>query len=320
MLEWRAHEEAAEIVLSHRSSGEAQLLFGAFLISFSPVFVNVAGVGPTVAGFYRCLFGGAILLVLIAIRGEPLWIGRGPFLLALAAASLFATDLTFWHRSILYIGPGLATIMANFEVFFLAAFGVLVYRERVDWKFVVSIPLAVGGLFVLVGVDWNAPGSDYRRGVYFGLIAAMAYSFFMLVLQRSQSRPSRLTPASNLAVVSLAVAAIMGVEARLQGEAFRIPDLASWAAMLAYGVLCQAVGWIAISRGLARVEASRAGLIMLLQPTLAFVWDWLLFDRPTDAADAGGALLTLGAIYLGGRRPGVDRTAAAASNPARREP
>ena len=70
--------------------------------------------------------------------------------------------------------------------------------------------------------------------------------------------------------------------------------------MLAYGILCHAMGWILISHGLVKVEASRAGLLLLLQPTLAFIWDGLFFARPTGIMDVSGALLALVAIYLGG--------------------
>ena len=42
--------------------GIIELLAGAVLISFSPVFVKVADVEPTMAGFYRCSIGGVFLL------------------------------------------------------------------------------------------------------------------------------------------------------------------------------------------------------------------------------------------------------------------
>lgn len=282
--------------------GILQLLAGATLISFSPVFVKLAGVGPTMAGFYRAAFGGVFLLIVVVARGETLWRGRWPFLMACLAALLFAADLSFWHRSIHYIGPGLATIMGNFQVFFLAAIGVLVFKEKVDWKYLVSIPMAIAGLLMLVGVDWRGLEGNYKLGIYFGLFTAITYACYMLVLQRSQSRPRRLSAAANLAVISLITAAIMGVEGSIQRESFRIPDGKSWVSLIAYGVLCQALGWIIISRALVKVEVSRAGLILLLQPTLAFVWDVLFFARPTTARDVSGALIALAAIYLGGTR------------------
>jgi len=279
-----------------------QLVVGATLISFSPVFVKIADVGPTTAGFYRTLFGGAVLLAVVLARGDRLWVGVRPFALAALCGFLFAADLSLWHRSINHIGPGLATIAGNFQVFFLAAFGILVLREKTDWRYLLSIPLAIGGLFMLVGIRWSGLDPDFKRGVWYGIATALAYASFLLVLQRSQTRTPRLGATANLCVISLATAAVMGIEAKIQGESYAIPNSTTWSALLSYGVLCQAAGWIIISRGLARVEASRAGLILLLQPTLAFVWDVVLFSRPTGATDVAGAVLALAAIYLGGSR------------------
>ena len=72
--------------------------------------------------------------------------------------------------------------------------------------------------------------------------------------------------------------------------------------LAAYGVLCQGVGWIVISWAVVRVEASRVGLLLLLQPTLTFVWDILFFGRPTTTVEILGASLTLVAIYFGSTR------------------
>lgn len=287
---------------AHYRLGILQLLIGATLISFSPVFVRIADVEPAAAGFYRMAIGGAFLLIVVAARRDSLWKGIRPLGFAIACAACFAADLSFWHRSIAYIGPGLATIMGNFQVFFLAAFGIVVLRERLDWRFMVSVPLAVAGLVMLVGVDWSVLPATYKTGVVFGLLTALTYASYVLILQKAQSRTTRLSAAANLAVISLATAAIMAIEVPSMGESFHVPNAHSWLAMVAYGVLCQALGWIVISRALVKVEASRAGLVLLLQPTLAFVWDVLFFDRPTDAVDALGAVLALAAIYIGGAR------------------
>jgi drug/metabolite transporter (DMT)-like permease len=74
--------------------------------------------------------------------------------------------------------------------------------------------------------------------------------------------------------------------------------------LVAYGVFCQALGWIVISRNLHKVDASRAALILLSQPTLTFAWDMLFFHRRTSWPELIGALLAIAAIYQGGIRPG----------------
>ena len=105
------------------------------MISFAAVFVRLADVAPTTSGFYRMVFGSIALLVLIAARPRlHAGFGRGWAGSALIAA-FFTADMWFWHRSILFIGPGLSTLLANFQVFVLAAIGVLWFRERVGARF-----------------------------------------------------------------------------------------------------------------------------------------------------------------------------------------
>lgn len=217
-------------------------------------------------------------------------------------ALLFSGDLALWHRAIIYIGPGLATILANFQALILAAFGILVLRERPGWRYLLSIPIALLGLFLLVGVSWNSLSSQSRTGVVFALGAAFCYAAYLQTFRTRPERERHWNAALSLTVISAVSALLMGLGGLASGESFRIPDRASWLAMLGYGILCQACGWILISHALTRVPASRAGLILLLQPTLAFIWDILFFHRPTRTTDLIGAALALTAIYLGSTR------------------
>jgi len=275
------------------------MALGALIISFASVWVRMAPVGPTAAGFYRMLVGGIVLLVLALARREPLWAGRRALAFAAAASVLFTADLVFWHRSIHLVGPGLATILANFQVFLLAGFGILVLREPLRGRFAAAIVAALAGLVLLVGVDWRGLPAGYRTGVVFGLLTALSYGAYLLVLRASQARPGRLEPLPNLLAICWGTTVLLGLLALWQGEPLAVPDGRTAAILGVYGITAQVVGWLLISRGIPHVEAGRAGLVLLLQPALAFVWDILFFGRPTDGMDVVGAALALGAIYLG---------------------
>jgi drug/metabolite transporter (DMT)-like permease len=287
------------VSLRKKPLGLLQLTTGAIMISFSPVYVKLAHVGPITAGFYRMLFGGIILLAILRIRGEKLSHGPRYVLMVVACSIFLALDTSFWHWSIRYVGPGLATLLANFQVFFLAAFGTVILREKLTLKLMVSIPLAMIGLYLILGFHWNDLRANYKAGILFGLIAAICYAAYILTLRKSQSETALESGLSTIALISLLTAFIMGLEIWIQQEGFGIPDLQSWGALLGYGVFSQALAWILIAKGLVRLEASVAGLILLLQPALAFVWDVLFFARPTVLLEVLGALLTLYAIYLG---------------------
>jgi len=284
----------------HRA--ELEIVAGSLLISFSGVFVKIAHIGPTAAGVYRNLFGAIALLAIALARRDSFWRGWNNLRWVLLGGAAFAADIYFWHRSIHYVGPGLATILGNFQVFFMAAAGIFFFHEPATLRFLISIPVAVAGLFLLVGLNWSGFDPTYRKGVVFGVFTATSYAAYLLCLRGARREKNRLSAPANLTWVSGITAALLAITALIGGESLVIPDTNTALVLIAYGVLCQACGWIIISRNFQRVDASRAALILLLQPALTFAWDILLFHRPTSGIEMTGALIAISAIYLGAVR------------------
>ena len=69
------------------------------------------------------------------------------------------------------------------------------------------------------------------------------------------------------------------------------------------GLVGQVLAWLLLVTAMPRLPASLGGLLLLLQPALAFVIDVLAFHRPTGATDWFGLLLTLAGILAGTLRP-----------------
>ncbi len=139
-------------------------------------------------------------------------------------------------------------------------------------------------------------------GVLYGLLTALSYALYILTLRKSQSAgyELRFSLIPNMMWISLMSAAILGLTVVVEpGAHFAIPDLQTWAALIGLGIVGQVLGWVSISKGLPQVNASVAGLALLLQPALAFGWDILFFDRPTTTLEYVGAAIVLAAIYLG---------------------
>ena len=272
------------------------------MISTSAVWVKLVDVPPTTSAFYRMMIGGIGLVVLCLVQGRTLWVGAGYALRFVPVAIFFALDLYLWHRSIIYVGPGLATILANFQVFVLALVGWLFFRERVGWRFLLGVVAAFTGIWMLIGVQWSALGEQYQLGVIFGLLTAAAYSSFILSMRHAQSHVTTLSPPANLAIMSLICAVLLALVVLVEGQSFVVASGADWAALLAYGLFCQVLGWVLITRSMPGLPAALVGLFLLLQPALSFVWDIIFFDRPTDRWDLVGAMLVLAGIYMANRK------------------
>ena len=275
------------------------ILLGAFCISFSAVWVKWAAVAPTVSAFYRVFFGFCFLLLICLWRREFHPLNARHLLWGGLCGLLFSLDLYCWHASIHLVGPGLATILGNFQVFVLTAVGVLFLRERLHRPFILSIPLALMGLYLLVGGSWQALGTEYRWGVVLGLLTALCYSGFLLILRKLQSEAQSFSFFFNLMLISGTTAFFLGIFLWLSGASFVIPDSISWLSLLALGLMSQTIGWALISGGMPRLRASLTGFILLLQPLLSFFWDVLLFHRPTSVINWVGVTTTLLALYLG---------------------
>lgn len=275
------------------------MLAGASLISFSAVFVAASNVSASSSAFYRMFIGSIVIFAWIAIRRIPLKPVK-PAIPSLALAGLFFTlDLAFWHQSILYVGPGLGTLLANLQVFFMPLIAVFLFREHLHSRYFIGAMLAIGGLWLQLGLNWDSFTENYRLGVIFGILTAIAYTAYMLSMKRVQAAASSARVEANLAVMGLVTMVLLALLMLLQGQDFSVPDTKSWAYLLAYGTLCQVLGWILIVSAMPKLTSMTAGLLLLLQPTLSFCWDILFFDRQLSLPEGIGVLLTLAGIYFG---------------------
>jgi drug/metabolite transporter (DMT)-like permease len=279
-----------------------RLFAGAALISLSPVWVKLVDVSATTSGFYRVLFGGIAIGIYLLLSRKRLQFSQRIWQILVLAAVFFALDLWFWHRSIIFIGPGLATLLANFQVFILMLAGVLVLRQRPTALQIVAVPLALFGLALIVGFDWRDLPANYRMGVIYGLLTALVYAGYLLTMRFARKDVTDGMPTREITVVSFAAAMMLGVAAIAEGQSLVIPSMADAGWLLAYGVRSHSLGYILIVSSLPQVSTTEAGLALLLQPTLSFVWDVLFFARPMTPAELAGAAIALVAIYLGSRQ------------------
>ncbi len=289
-------------MLDYFKGPHLRLFAGAVLISLSPVWVKLVSVPPTTSGFYRVAIGSVTLIVLIIAARRRIRFSNRVWAMLVFAGVFFALDLFFWHRSIVYIGPGLATLLANFQVFIMMIAGFLLLKQRPSGIQLVAVPLALVGLTMIVGLDWqNLPG-DYRLGVIFGLLTAFAYASYMLTLRNARLDASDPLPLSEVAVVSVVCTILLALSAAAEGVSLAVPDAGDVGWLLCYGVLSHSMGWLLLANALPHVSTTEAGLALLLQPTLSFVWDILFFERPMQPVEIAGAVLALIAIYLGSRK------------------
>ena len=281
------------------------MLAGAALIGTNAMMVRAAQTPPTISAFWRMLFAGLMLVLLLRATGRWQKLPRHVWLWALLPATAFACDLWLWHRSILLIGPGLATLLGNAQVFFMALAGVLLYRERLGPRFVGGIVLAFVGLWLLLGSGWSTLPPQYRWGVWLGLGTGVCYAIYNITLRRAQQHAREATqgPApveQVLAIASLVSAVLLGLMGWAEGAAFAIPSWQSLGILLTLALIGHCLSWVLISRAMPHLSVALIGLLLLLQPIVAFLLDVWLLHRATTPREWAGLAVSLAGIFLAG--------------------
>lgn len=277
------------------------VVLGAICISFSAVFAKLASTPADVSAFYRAFVGGVCLLAVANWRHRrsltPL---LRRYLKPIIAGGLFLSlDLMTWHRAIDIVGPGIATILINFQVFVLALVGYLFYNERLTFRFAVSVPLSLLGLCFLVGINPGTIISSDFTGTILGLTAALWLAFYTLIVRKVQTESKGTSGAPLMAFISLASACFTGITLIWEGTPFTGPAMQDVLWLTMYGIISQAIGWLLISEGLPGVSNAQAGLTILIMPALAFLWDIIFFGKTAGVMELSGAVIVLLAIWLG---------------------
>lgn len=284
-----------------------QMLAGAVILGTNGLMVRFAGVGATVSAFWRMFLAALLLAALVQWRHGWQRLPRAAWGWIVAAALAFAMDLWMWHRSILLVGPGLSTLLGNAQVFFMVLAGALFFGERISPRFLAGVLLAMLGLWLLLAGDWQQQGSDYRWGVIFGLGTGLAYALYNISIKRVQSESAktltRMPVEQILCLAAFGSAAALALMAQAEGTSLALPDWQSFAILLALAAFGHCLSWGLISRAIAVLPVALVGLLLLVQPTVAYVLDVLLGLANPGSRQWAGLALTLLGIFIAGLKP-----------------
>jgi drug/metabolite transporter (DMT)-like permease len=302
----------ARLDLGRRPASAA--IAGALCIAFSAILVRLADVAPSTAAFGRCAYALPVLgLLALVERRRHGARGHRERLLAALAGLLFAADLVCWHYSIGDIGAGLATVIGNLQVVLVGLAAWLVLGERPEARVVGAVPIVLSGVVLISGViGTGAYGDDPARGVVFGILTAITYSGFILLLRGAGSDLRR--PAGPL-FDATAVAALGSLAAGVAiGDVELVPDPEALAWLVTLALTSQVLGWLLISISLPRLQAAVASVLLTIQPVASVLLGVVLLSEAPSALQVAGVGLVLAGVLLatlGSRRAPAPVTAPA---------
>ncbi len=216
------------------------------------------------------------------------------FSLKTAVATIGVFAHCFAPLLIAVLAPSLLGTPRNGRMILLAAIALVGFTLILEpWKLSQE-----GDTFwsTLAGAGWGAAGAVFVSG-------------YVLVNKRLAGR---FTPEERLAYNALIGALLLAIVA----VSFRttLPNSTQALQVIGAGALLGGLGGVFFLRGLQRIKAEEAGILMLLEPLAALLIGWLVWDERLGATGLAGAaiLIIAGGFALGVRKPQLPQTAGGA--------
>ncbi|MBS9781420.1 MAG: DMT family transporter [Gammaproteobacteria bacterium] len=274
-----------------------QLIVASIIFGLAAIFVVFIDFGTTVIAFYRLLIGGILFGIILWIKREPIAISRNALLFALLAGIFFGLDLTLWNKSIVLIGPGVATILNSLQIFFMAGFGIIIYKEKPTRKLWFSLLLTFIGV-VLLSYHETQVSSGGTLGIIVGILSALVFAASMLCL-KIVAKYQKYSLLNTMFYASIGGAVTTGIYAFIANEKFITDDINSWIMIAIYASIVHVFAWFLMGKSIPHIAIAIVGLIMCLEPLTACIVDLGFLGKSITIWQAIGATLTLTAIYLG---------------------
>jgi drug/metabolite transporter (DMT)-like permease len=191
----------------------------------------------------------------------------------------------------------LATVLGNLQVLVVGFVAWLVLGERPSRSVLVALPVVVVGVVLISGVvGAGAYGENPPLGVLLGLLTALAYAGYLLVIRHGGRDLRR--PAGPVAIATLSTAIVAGFVGAPLGELDFVPSWPTHGWLVAYGVTSQSLGYLLVALSLPRLPAVLTSIILLAQPVTTVVLGIVLLAEAPSVAQVAGVGLVVGGIAI----------------------
>ena len=269
------------------------LLLGATAIGTSALFVKVSETGPVATAFWRVFLALPFLWLWSAIEQRKQHSAsfaqqRG---LMIATGLFFAGDLAVWHWSIMLTSVANSTLLANLAPIFVALAAWLLFRQQLRRKFLLGLAIAVTGMAMLIGGDFQLQGTELI-GDALGVVTAMFYAGYQLTMTRLRARVATSTV---MAWSGLVTSLVLLPIALLSGEQLLPHSMTGWWKLAGLALIAQVAGQSLIAYAMAHLPATFSSVGLLFQPVMATLFAWLILGESVSALQlAGGITVLLG--------------------------
>ncbi|MFT5064931.1 MAG: drug/metabolite transporter (DMT)-like permease [Reinekea sp.] len=275
--------------MTDHMKGIAITTLGILLVTPDTIFVRMIIADPMVISFWRGLFSGLVVLVLVStIQGragfqavfQTGWLGV--LYIALIGSTTFAVVLAVEHTSV----ANVVFIFAAMPIFALI-FSHLLLGEPIRRRMVFTMVAVIAGLGIIAYGSQSSQIASLK-GDLWALYVAAAYALALTVLRMLKG--TSMVPALPIGFIGAALLVGLFVDP--------IPAFSTqWPMFVAHGVF---IGFATclLTIGPRYISAAEVALLVLLESVLAPLLIWAIADEHPGRWAIIGGMVVIGALIV----------------------
>jgi drug/metabolite transporter (DMT)-like permease len=197
-----------------------------------------------------------------------------------------------------YSSAHMGAVITTLSPVFLSALAVLLLREKITGKQVVSIAVALAGVLVVVGMPGIHGENGSLAGNLFLVAAALFWGYYSVISRKISSVYSSLqiTTWGILLATALTFPCIFWERGLWSLQALtQMPIVLS---ILYLGIVSTAVAFFSWNKGLALLPPHQAGPFFFFQPVVGTLLGWMFLNEQLSGAFMAGSCLIILGVYF----------------------
>ncbi len=249
--------------------------------------------GPASA-FYRLLLAALILCPYVAVTHRHLRFSRRSLWLAGVGGVFFAADLSLYSSAVLQSSAANATVLGNNTPIAVGFLAWMLTGKRPVAAFWIGLGIALSGSVLIVGQDL-LHHATFGFADLFALAASGCFAVYLYVTERMREEFDTVTLLALSLAASTAALALFNWG---MGISLRVPGPRAWLALAGLALVCQLLGYFALTYALGHLSAGITSVTLLVQAPLTALLAFLLLGEPVNGPQLAGGALVLAGVWI----------------------
>lgn len=246
----------------------------------------------------RQFLGGMCYVIFFLIRGEK-WPTRKQWQTIIILGYLnflLSNGLTTW--GVKYISAGLAAIIGAIFPLWLVVIGLLGSKSKPPSKAVFGLLIGFSGVCIIFYEHLSDfLNADFRFGIFLSLIATWSWA---LGTTYTKKKAEQFNPYFSLGLQMVTSGVTLLTVSAATGNTIPVTAIA-WQSWLAIGYLVvfgSVISFIAYLYALQNLTTEQTSIYAYINPIVAMLLGWLIFDEKLTIFIAVGGLIALAGVFL----------------------